>query len=166
MADVSNNQLVSEEVKLPSGQFIAVSHTERNYEESLLYCKTRGMVAASIHSQDDADALEHLLIMPTYLGATETGGKAQYQHSGTWTWEDGSEWDFQHESTSNDNHMGDDGIHHGCRSVEGCGNIQDETHMVAVPGTWVQTIDFSFDPQETSSGRGYWADWVRLSHLF
>jgi hypothetical protein len=39
------------------------------------------MTIASIHTQGDADALEHLLSKPTYLGATETNGRAACETS-------------------------------------------------------------------------------------
>ena len=63
---------------------MSVSNDERDYEHSKLYCADRGMTIASIHTQGDADALEHLLSKPTYLGATETNGRAACE-SGTST---------------------------------------------------------------------------------
>lgn len=91
--------------QLPSGQFCSVSPTAMNYTSATAYCIDRGMVGCSVHSRADADALEHLLVGPTFLGATLTG------MTGEWAWDDGSPFDFEHSSESFDRafkSLGDD----------------------------------------------------------
>lgn len=90
--------------QLPSGQLIAVSNTHRDYNASVAYCASRGMTIGSIHSQADSNSLEHVVTEPTYLGAIETGGATSWGVSGVWSWEDGSEWDYQSAAMYNFNH--------------------------------------------------------------
>jgi hypothetical protein len=80
--------------QMPSGQFCTVDVTTlRNFSAAEDYCVGRGMRMAAVHSRADADAIEHLLVEPTFLGATKTGW------AGEWRWLDGSPWDFVHSSS-------------------------------------------------------------------
>ena len=51
------------------------------------------MKMASIHSHEEVNTLEHLLSHPTWIGASTD------MHTRTWSWDDGSEWQFQPTNT-------------------------------------------------------------------
>ena len=52
------------------GPLFKVDSTQRNYADSVKYCKSQGMSIASIHSQAENDAVRKLLKTTSYLGAT------------------------------------------------------------------------------------------------
>jgi len=61
--------------------------TPRNYADSVAFCEAQGMTIASIHSQEENDAVFALLTTTSYLGANEDS-------NGVWSWDDGTEWDY------------------------------------------------------------------------
>ena len=127
--------------RLPSGKLVAVSTVPRTYLGGVQYCRGRGMVIASIHSQADADSLEFLLPGPTYLGAKERHGtgQAKHLHMGKFEWEDGSDFDFLNERSEMANqYYCDEG--NGRSGLGLCAGelfhhqMHDETHIAAIPG--------------------------------
>eukprot|EP00662_Eupelagonemidae_sp_cell21_P057413 gene57413-biopygen20563 len=64
------------------------SATLRNYDDSKAWCESRGMLIASIHSdEENAQMMAAVTYGSAYLGAVSDG-------SGNWHWEDGSAWDY------------------------------------------------------------------------
>ena len=62
-----------------------IDATKRNYAASVSYCKSLGAQIASIHSNEENDAISKVITTPTWLGA-ESDAK------GNWKWNDGSKW--------------------------------------------------------------------------
>ncbi len=125
-----------------------VSTARFDYQGSIAYCASRGMDVGSIHSQQDADSLEHLVTEPTYLGATETEGLPGWGSSGVWSWDDGTPWNFRHPSHYNFNARYSSGGEYGGESGSMDEGQYDETHLAMVPLNWVGT----------ANGSKYWSN--------
>ena len=69
-----------------------VSHSARNYDDSVAYCDSLGYEIASVHSDDENDELFALMTTTDYLGATSDG-------AGNWQWSDGSDYDYVNPDT-------------------------------------------------------------------
>lgn len=157
--------------RLPSGKLVAVSTVPRTYLGGVEYCRGRGMVIASIHSQADADSLEFLLPGPTYLGAKERHGtgQAKHLHMGKFEWEDGSDFDFVNERSEMANqYYCDEG--NGRSGLGLCAGelfhhqMHDETHIAAIPGklnpAYMQVIHGHNDTQwATVNNIHQWVDY-------
>lgn len=134
--------------QIPSGKLVAVNNHPRNYADSVAYCANRDMVIISLHSQEDCNSIEHLLSGPTYLGATEKNGFALWGRSGDWSWEDGTDWDFQHAVTEHDN---SDRLEN---------QMYDETHMVMIPRGWAPTEHTKYTKLKGNRAKlSGWRDW-------
>ena len=69
---------------------LVVDCTQRDYQGSVAYCESVGGSIASIHSQEENDAVWSQLqtmYCNSYIGAESDG-------AGNWAWHDGSAWDY------------------------------------------------------------------------
>merc|ERR1712224_594245 len=92
------------------------------------YCEDEGMVIASIHSQEEYQAVWDMIECHVYIGAESYG-------TGEWSWYDGSEWDYV--SPNNDGITGV-GEHHIAMLTDGVWHdwgTGSSTHGVLCRGT-------------------------------
>jgi len=68
-----------------SNEKYTVDCTKRNFQASQDYCKSKGMVIASFHSDQDFNDAKEKIKCNVYVGATSDG-------KGNWKWLDGSKW--------------------------------------------------------------------------
>jgi len=68
-----------------SNEKYTVDCTKRNFQASQDYCKSKGMIIASFHSDQDFNDAKEKVKCNVYVGATSDG-------KGNWKWLDGSKW--------------------------------------------------------------------------
>lgn len=84
--------LSSGEEETPTSVVYSVDCTQRNYANSVAYCESQGKSMATVHSQEDNDAINELFQAKScdkaYIGAYRKDKQSN------WSWDDGSEWDY------------------------------------------------------------------------
>ena len=86
----------------PIGRFVYVSQS-MHWSDAQAYCRTNYHDLASIHSASENEEVDALCPSSCWIGGSDAA------QEGTWTWSDGTAWDYEnwHSGEPNNNHDGE-----------------------------------------------------------